>query len=140
MTGYKRKVFGKTPRGEGGFTLIELMIVVVIISILAAIAYPAYQQYARETKRSDAHAALLRISTLQEKFFSNNQGYATSATALGYAANPAASPEGFWSIQITGVGPAAFTLNATPAGGHADPDCPAISLTSAGMRAPANCW
>ena len=140
MTGYKRKNLRSGLRGIGGFTLIELMIVVIIISVLAAIAYPAYQNYARESKRTDAHTALLRIAALQEKHFSNNNVYANSTTTLGYAAHPAASNDGYWAVAVTGVGPAAFTLNASPAGSHADPACNTITLTSAGMRTPANCW
>jgi len=146
MTGYKRKILGNGTRADGGFTLIELMIVVVIVAVLAAIAYPSYQQYARETKRADAHGALLRIATLQEKFFSNNNRYATSTTTLGYAANPAASNDGYWSIGIATAGapPSSFTLTATPAGGHVDAACATITLTSAGARsstpAPPSCW
>jgi type IV pilus assembly protein PilE len=145
MTGYKRKILGNGSRGYGGFTLIELMIVVVIVGVLAAIAYPSYQQYARETKRADAYAALLRIATIQEKFFSNNNTYARSTTTLGYAANPAVSNDGYWAISIaaTPAAPAAataFTLSAAPAGTHVDPACAAITLTSAGLRGPAACW
>ena len=124
-----------------GYALIQnLAVVALATSVLAAIAYPAYQNYARESKRADAHTALLRIAALQEKHFSNNNVYANSTTTLGYAAHPAASNDGYWAVAVTGVGPAAFTLNASPAGSHADADCNTITLTSAGMRTPANCW
>ena len=144
MLAYKRNIHGNGPGAGGGFTLIELMIVVVIVGVLAAIAYPSYQQYARESKRADAHATLLRIATLQEKNFSNRNQYATSATTLGYAANPAISNDGYWAISITGVTAAAYTLSASPAGSHIDADCATITLTSAGARsstpAPPVCW
>jgi len=140
MAAYKQKILDNGPRVNGGFSLLELMVVVVIVGILAGVAYPSFQQYARETKRADAHAALLRIASLQEKFFSNRNLYTTNTTFLGYAAHPAASNDGFWAISVTAVGPAAYTLSAAPAGSHTDPACTAITLTSAGARNPPACW
>jgi type IV pilus assembly protein PilE len=61
----------------GGFTLIELMIVVVIIGILAGIAYPSYQKYMKQTRRSDAQIALTRVAALQEKYYSDCSHFAS---------------------------------------------------------------
>jgi len=60
---------------KGGFTLIELMIVIAIIGILAAIAIPQFSVYRTRSYNSSANADLRNACTAQEAYFVNKSKY-----------------------------------------------------------------
>ena len=75
-------------KGQKGFTLIELMIVVAIIGILAAIAIPNFLQYQMKSRQSEAKTNLQAIKT-SEVAFQAERGCYIGITAEGVA-TPAA--------------------------------------------------
>ena len=77
---------------EGGFTLIELMIVVAIIGIISAIAYPSYQGYIERGIRADTMAEMQNIaSTIESRKLAQGRYSNDLLTGLGgdYPANKA---------------------------------------------------
>jgi type IV pilus assembly protein PilA len=63
---------------RGGFTLIELMIVVAIIGILAAIAIPNFLRFQLKAKSSEGKTNLAAIRTAQESYFAEYGAYVSA--------------------------------------------------------------
>ena len=62
-------------RNQGGFTLVELMIVVIIVGILAAVAIPMYQGATERAKASEAVAALGTIRGAMRVYYAEHGTY-----------------------------------------------------------------
>ena len=101
----------KQCKGQKGFTLIELMIVVAIIGILAAIAIPNFVAYQAKSKQSEAKVSLGAIFTSAVAFNAesqNPQSFAPNTLSqIGWL--PAGSPRyAFWygaGVNVTGDSP-----------------------------------
>ena len=66
---------------EGGFTLIELMVVVLIIAILIAIAIPTFLGARTRAQNRAAQASLRNGLVAAKSIYTDTQSYATAESA-----------------------------------------------------------
>jgi type IV pilus assembly protein PilA len=65
----------KQSRGEGGFSIVELLVVGAIFGILALIAVPQYSMYRERSYKTAAANDLRNIAAAQESYFAQNAKY-----------------------------------------------------------------
>ena len=78
--------------GDGGFTLVELMIVVVILGILAAVAIPAFSRYVKRSKTAEATQCIASMYRLQLAYYENTHERSSSTTFATCTALPTTAP------------------------------------------------
>jgi type IV pilus assembly protein PilE len=130
---------GPSRRGIPGFTLLELMIVCAVVAILAAIALPSYFDSVTAGRRADGTTALLDLANRMQRYYSENNTFATATIAAGNAATDvratAASPQGYYTLSIAAQAQNTYTIQATRAGAQtADTKCGDLTLTSTSVR------
>lgn len=83
----------RKPHAAGGFTLVELMVVVIIIGILAMLAVVGYRKLIDSSHVSEAVTMVNNIRVAQEGYHSETQQYANISQTLT-SWYPQASPNG----------------------------------------------
>lgn len=140
-------------RREGGFTLLEVMVVTVIVAVLAAIAYPSYLEYVLRGKRAEGQALLNQAAAQEERWYALNpsSGYVTDQSAVanlnltGTNGSTVTSPTGLYTLAVSSSGgDGGYTLAADPT--FTDEKCTQLTLTatgekgSSGTGSVSDCW
>ena len=76
-----------TGKRSGGFTLVEVMIVVVILAVLATVAVVSYIKYQRRAKAMNAVTTLGDIKMKQEVYYTTFSRYACSTADCSCASS-----------------------------------------------------
>ncbi|MEP4487281.1 MAG: type IV pilin protein [Halioglobus sp.] len=130
----------ENPRKSGGFTLIELMMVIVIVGILMGVALPAYNKQLVRGKRIAAQAEMLDIANRQQQYLLTNRAYfdKTILLASGFVLDPDVSANYTYTVTVGAGAAPTYLITFTPYGGQASDV--ELTLDEQGVGEPADKW
>jgi type IV pilus assembly protein PilA len=105
-------------QGEGGFTLVELLVVMLILGLLAAIAIPSFFNQREKAKDADAKAAARTAQTAIETYATGNQGTYTGADIAGLRDIEATLNDSNLSAVTPSAGGDGYTVTVTSDGSN----------------------
>lgn len=128
--------------GSGGFSLLELMIVIAVLGILTVMAVSSYGSSTMKTRRGTAEGCLMEAAQTMERYYTINMTYAIPdfpdmACALDLS--------DYYTFGFDGVPDGvSYKVQAVPKGPQAkDTQCGTLSLTHTGEKGatePVACW
>lgn len=128
----------------GGFTLIELMVVVAIIGVLAAFGYPSYIDQVARGKRSEAQTGLMEAAQWLQRYYAANNSFKDAELPDAYKSIPKSGGTKTYALTLTvNADNRSYTLKATPV--NTDSRCGYLTLTDIGQKGTeagsvAACW
>jgi general secretion pathway protein G len=96
----------KVMRGEKGFTLVEMMVVLIIIAVLIALGIRAYIGYIGTAKMTKANGDITTIQAALDAYYSTNQAYPTGTGTTGQVLLTSAGISSYEVLCSGGTGPA----------------------------------
>jgi type IV pilus assembly protein PilE len=128
---------------RGGFSLLELLVVVAVTAILLSLAIPSYRQYVQRGYRAEAVSALLSIAACQERVRSGGGYFDTTRCLDGVDSE-------HYEFRLEPAGQTAsmeFTASARPRYREDGQPCGTLSIDQAGSThaegdpaQSADCW
>jgi len=111
MAVFGSRTVSTAPHRGGGFTLIEVMIVVAIVGVLAAIALPNYGDYVKRGKIIEATQRLSEARVKLEQYYLDNRKYTDGCANVRTGAGTSdtfdltcATPsDTTYTVKVTGI-------------------------------------
>lgn len=117
----------------GGFTLIEVMIVVAIVAILAAVAHASYSNHITKTRRAAGASCVLEVAQFMERYYTTNLSYLNADLPKNQCRNDLAE---HYTLELDGLSASTYTVRAVPIGPQLQRDekCGTLSIDQAGTK------